>query len=437
MPAAVGVSRSLDYAALVAEIQAFLLAAQGSAAVLLVDVADVSRLQARLGFEATETLLDALLGQFAVAIGERGVALRFGDARFCVLVKGIRNRGHAVLAAEKLLRVADNALADGSMAIKPDMPVGIALFPGHATEPPELLRDAQLAATTARLRRGRIHVFDAESSAQMLRPWELGESFVRALDAGELQVFFQPKIRIADGRVAGCEALMRWLDDKGKPIATPDVFMTLAEEAGLMHDATWYSLTNSLRMVSEVPGMKVAVNITPGMLHHREFVEMVRTAVQTWRVPPGGLTLEVTEGAIIGDFEQSSRLLNQARDMGVRVSIDDFGTGYSSLSYFKRIPADELKIDKSFTFRIAKDPQDAGLVQTIIALSKQFRLDVVAEGVEDAHTLAMLRDMGCDYAQGYYYAPALERHKFFDWVAAHGGVAEPETAPAAALPQAS
>jgi EAL domain-containing protein (putative c-di-GMP-specific phosphodiesterase class I) len=347
------------------------------------------------------------------------MVLRFGDARYCVLVKDVRNRGHAVLAAEKLLRVADHALTDGAIAIKPEMPVGIALFPGHATEPLELLRDAQLAATTARVRRGRIHVFDAESSTQMLRPWELSESFLRALDAGELQVFFQPKIRIADGRVAGCEALMRWLDGNGKPIATPDVFMTLAEEAGVMHDATWYSLTNSLRMINDLSGMKVAVNITPSMLHHREFVEMVRTAVQTWHVPPGGLTLEVTEGAIIGDFDQSSRLLNQVRDMGVRVSIDDFGTGYSSLSYFKRIPADELKIDKSFTFRIAKDPQDAGLVQTIIALSKQFRLEVVAEGVEDAHTLALLRDMGCDYAQGYYYAPALERQRFLGWVAAH------------------
>ena len=412
MPAAVGVSRSLDYAALVAEIQAFLLAAQGSTAVLLVDVADVSRLQARLGFEATETLLDALLGQFAVAIGERGVALRFGDARFCVLVKGIRNRGHAVLAAEKLLRVADNALADGSLAIKPDMPVGIALFPGHATEPPELLRDAQLAATTARLRRGRIHVFDAESSAQMLRPWELGESFVRALDAGELQVFFQPKIRIADGRVAGCEALMRWLDDKGKPIATPDVFMTLAEEAGLMHDATWYSLTNSLRMVSEVPGMKVAVNITPGMLHHREFVEMVRTAVQTWRVPPGGLTLEVTEGAIIGDFEQSSRLLNQARDMGVRVSIDDFGTGYSSLARLKEFPADYLKLDGTLVRDIGIQGGDDPIVRSIIQLAHSLNMSVIAEWVTTDDQTQRLRILGCDFVQGNRIAEPMTASEF-------------------------
>ncbi len=422
MPASVGAPRSLDYAGLVAEIQAFILASQGSAALLLVDVAEVSRMQARLGFEATETLLDALAGHFVAAMGARGLVRRLGDARFCVMVKDIRNRGHAVLAAEKLLRVADNALTDGTIAIKPDMPVGIALFPAHATEPLELLRDAQLAATTARQRRGRIHVFDAESSAQMLRPWELSESFVRALDSGELQVYFQPKICIADGRVAGCEALMRWLDENGKPVATPDVFMALAEEAGLMHDATWYSLTNSLRMINDLPGTRVAVNITPGMLHHREFIEMVRTAVQTWHVAPGALTLEVTEGAIIGDFEQSSRLLNQARDMGVRVSIDDFGTGYSSLSYFKRIPADELKIDKSFTFRIAKDPQDAGLVQTIISLARQFKLEVVAEGVEDTTTLELLRGMSCDYAQGWLYAPALERGKFVDWVAANGGM---------------
>jgi predicted signal transduction protein with EAL and GGDEF domain len=422
VPAQTGGRRSLDYAALTAELRASLLATQGSAAVLLVDIPEASRMQARLGFDASEVLLDALAGQFAAAIGPRGVVHRFGDARFCVILKSVHNRGHAVLAAEKLLRTADHVLADSAVAIKPDMPLGIALAPQHATEAGELLRYAQLAATTAGQRRERLHVFDAESSAQIQRPWELGESFLRALDGGELQVFFQPKIHIADGRVSGCEALMRWLDAQGRPIARPDVFLGLAEEAGMMHDATWYSLTNSLPLLRDLPGMSVAVNVTPGMLHHREFVEMVRTAVQNWHVPPGGLTLEVTEGAIIGDFEQASRLLNRVRDMGVRVSIDDFGIGYSSLSYFKRIPADELKIDKSFTLGSARDPHDAELVRTILGLGRQFGLSVVAEGVEDAPTLAMLRSIGCDYAQGYFFSPPLERRRFIEWVAQqHGG----------------
>jgi predicted signal transduction protein with EAL and GGDEF domain len=436
LPDEAGGRRSLDYAALSAELRAFLLAAQGRAALLLIDIPEASRMQARLGFEASETLLDTLAAQFSAAMGARAVVRRFGDARFCVMLKAIHSSGHAVLAAEKLLRVADNVLADSAVALKPEMPLGIALCPQHATDAGDLLRYAQLAATTALQRRERLHVFDAESSAQIQRPWELSESFLKALDAGELQVYFQPKVRVSDNRVVGCEALMRWLDEHGKPVARPDVFMGLAEEAGLMHDATWYSLTNSLRLINDLPGMKVAVNITPGMLHHREFVEMVRTAVSTWHVPSGGLTLEVTEGAIIGDFEQSSRLLNQVRDMGVRVSIDDFGTGYSSLSYFKRIPADELKIDKSFTFRIAKDPQDAELVRTILLLGKQFGLEVVAEGVEDATTLAMLRAMGCDYAQGYFFAQALERRRFMDWVYANGW-GQDDQAPAEPVPQAS
>jgi EAL domain-containing protein (putative c-di-GMP-specific phosphodiesterase class I) len=168
-------------------------------------------------------------------------------------------------------------------------------------------------------------------------------------------------------------------------------------------------------------GLRVAVNITPGMLHHHDFVEMVRSAVSTWSVKSGGLTLEITEGALIADFDQAAARLARVREFGVRISIDDFGTGYSSLSYFKKIPADELKIDKSFVMRMLTDEADQRLVETIITIARQFKLDVVAEGVENQSTLEVLARMGCDYAQGYLFAPALNAEQLGVWLRRNAG----------------
>lgn len=385
-------------------------------ALVVIDVAEVSKLQARVGFDAAEALLDGMAVRFTEVIDGRGSACRFGDGRYCVLVRDVRNKGHAMLAAEKLLRVADESLAAAAVSIRPAMPTGIALWPSQAEDAVTLLRHAQLAATTARYAHERIRVFDADAAKQILKPWELGDAYAQALQTSSLSVFYQPKIRISDGAVAGTEALLRWLED-GRPVATPDVFIPLAEEAGSMHDTTWYVLSNALRDAKALGDLPVAVNISPAMLHEREFLEMVRSAVTNFHVPDGNLTLEVTEGAVIADFELSAKRLAKVRDLGVRVALDDFGTGYSSLAYFKKLPADELKIDKAFVLRMQQDVHDQHMVDTIVRLAHYFGLKVVAEGVEDAVALGMLRDLGCDYAQGFFFSKALDVASLGAWIA--------------------
>jgi EAL domain-containing protein (putative c-di-GMP-specific phosphodiesterase class I) len=382
---------------------------------MLLDVADFPRLQARLGFEASGVLLRSLSEHLNLALGDRGTVLRFGDASFCVLVRAIRNRGHAILAAERLARAIEQAMADVAIVTAPQINIGIALFPLQATDAQDLLRKAQLAAAAVHVRAARLQVFDDSCAEQVLKGWALGEAFTEALESGELQVFYQPKIRIADGRAVGVEALSRWLRD-GKPVATPDVFIPLAEEAGLIRDATWYVLSNSLQQAPLWDGLHVAVNITPGMLHHSDFVEMIRSAVSIWSAKSGGLTLEITEGALIADFDQAAARLARVRELGVRISIDDFGTGYSSLSYFKKIPADELKIDKSFVMGMLTDEANQRLVQTIINLAHQFNLNVVAEGVENQASLDLLARMGCNCAQGYFFSPALSADQLSLWL---------------------
>jgi EAL domain-containing protein (putative c-di-GMP-specific phosphodiesterase class I)/GGDEF domain-containing protein len=391
--------RGLSHRELLTALRDAIQGAEGSVALLLIDIADLPTLQARLGFEVSAALLLRLSERFSMALSERGIVLRFGEARFCVLVK---------------------AMTDAEVTIAPEINIGIALYPLQAADAESLLRKAQLAAAAVHKRAARLQVFDESCTEQVLTPWELGDAFAEALRSGGLQVHYQPKLRIADGRAVGVEALMRWMRD-GRPVATPDVFIPLAEEAGLIQDTTWYALSNSLQQAAAREGLGVAVNITPGMLHHRDFVEMIRSALSTWSVKSGGLTLEITEGALIIDFEQATARLARLRELDVRISIDDFGTGYSSLSYFKKIPADELKIDKSFVMRMLADEADQRLVETIINLARQFRLDVVAEGVEDQATLDLLARMGCDYAQGYLFAPALSAEQLAVWLRSNSG----------------
>ncbi len=389
-----------------------------SLALILVDVGEISKFQARLGFAASAAMLQSLDAEFTKALGERGKVIRLGDGRYCAIVQAIRNSGHAVLAAEKLARTADELFNAGGVAIKPRLYIGISLYPAHSDQPESLLRLAQLATEASRKRGARVVVYTDRDGSDVLTPWDLGNDFAHALETGELAVYFQPKISMATGKAVGVESLMRWLRD-GRPVTTPDVFIPLAEEAGLIHTTTWYSLSNSLRMSAENDGLAVAVNITPGMLHHREFIDMVRTAVKTWKIDDRRLTLEVTEGALIVDFAQATVRLKKLRDMGIRVSIDDFGTGYSSLSYFKKIPADEIKIDKSFVRGMTTDNADRRLVETIIRLANQFDLQTVAEGVEDHATFQALAELGCHQAQGWLFAPALSRVQLIEWLASH------------------
>ncbi len=381
---------------------------------MVLDVGDTSRFQARLGPGQTVAMLHALGVAFSQALGVRGQVMRLGDGRFCALIRGARNVGHAVLAGEKLARTAEEFFVTGRIAIRPALSIGIALCPQHAREAEPLLHRAQIASEASRTRGARLVVYDEQCNAQVMTPWELGNEFSYALDSGALSIHYQPKISLSSGFPVGVEALMRWLED-GRTVAVPDVFIPLAAEAGLMPAATWYSLSNSLRTSVELGGLPVAVNIAPQVLHHREFIDMIRTATTTWRIAEHDLTLEVTEGALIADLTEATRRLTMLRDMGIRISIDDFGTGYSSLSYFKKIPADELKIDKSFIQGMSSDSADFRLVEAIIDIAGHFNLEVVAEGVETMAASEALVRLGCHYAQGYLYSAALGRSDLDRW----------------------
>jgi EAL domain-containing protein (putative c-di-GMP-specific phosphodiesterase class I) len=196
---------------------------------------------------------------------------------------------------------------------------------------------------------------------------------------------------------------------------------------GQIDPLTRFAFHRAFRQLGEWPKslgpVNVAVNVTPSIICNPELVEVIRGSAGLWSVGLDRLTVEVTENALMADRERSHRVLTELRDLGARISIDDFGTGYSSLSYLKQIPADEIKIDKSFVINMLADPADARIVEQVVALGHSFGLEVVAEGVESAEIAARLAAMGCDYAQGFHYAKPLPAQDFpawaREWRAAH------------------
>ncbi len=228
-----------------------------------------------------------------------------------------------------------------------------------------------------------------------------------AIEQGELEVVYQPKLELAIDRITSAEALVRWRHPT-RGYLSPDTFIPLAEESNRIGDLTLFVLQRAIDDLSEWCGhgvmIRTAVNISARLISSPDFVEQVERMIQTAGVPPDRLIFEITESATLRDPEGAREALLRFRDLGVAISMDDYGTGQSTLSYLKNLPLSELKIDRSFVQHSHQDPNDALLVRSTVELAHQMGLKVVAEGIEEAQCLAFLRSIGCDYAQGYFIA---------------------------------
>jgi EAL domain-containing protein (putative c-di-GMP-specific phosphodiesterase class I) len=227
----------------------------------------------------------------------------------------------------------------------------------------------------------------------------------RAIEHNELALYFQPKVSLADGRVTCVEALVRWQHPR-YGLVGPDDFVPIAEQTGLIRPLAYWVVDAALRQCNrwrqEGLDLAVAVNLSMRNLHDPEVADTIRQLLLRWGIPPARLVIEITESSLMADAARAMEVLGRLRSMGVGIAIDDFGTGYSSLAYLKRLPVDELKIDKSFVAHMARDDNDAAIVRSTISLAHDLGLSVVAEGIEDEETLNRLTALGCDVGQGYF-----------------------------------
>lgn len=350
---------------------------------------------------------------------------RLGGDEFSALLYGIDNAASAATVAQKLIGVMDAPFDIKGHSVSMSMSLGIALYPEHATDPMMLLQHADMAMYHAKQRGGGYALADQARHGEALARSALGRDLHDAIKGDGLELHYQPKIVLHDMRICCVEALLRWRHPQHGYIP-PDQFIPIAEQTGLIHGLTRWVLNRALEQCSQwiAAGhwIGVSVNISAANLRDPALIEEVVAALGRWGVPPTALILELTESAVMDDADYALEVLTRFDAMGVGLSIDDFGTGYSSLSYLKRLPVDEIKIDKSFVMDIAADNNDAIIVRSTIDLAHNMGLRVVAEGVESEDILAQLIDLKCDMAQGYYISRPMPFADLLAWLVEPGQV---------------
>ena len=387
-------------------------------AVLVVYVHQLERLFASAGHVNAGRMLDELRNRLSQVSKPGDYFARLGDRKFVYVLSNLRNEGHALLAANKILRTGAEPIAAGGQHANVRLSIGIAMYPGHGRHPEDLMQCAEIALLEAWKTSQPSVVYTARKADELVAGWDLETQLANALEHGDLVMNYQPKLSLPKLEIAGVEALMRWNRPESGNVP-PEIFIDVAEMTGQIDPLTRFAFHRALRQLGEWPkslgSIGVAVNVTPSIACNPELVDVIKNAAGLWSVDYKRLTVEVTENALMVDRERSHRVLTELRELGARISIDDFGTGYSSLSYLKQIPADEIKIDKSFVMNMLNDEADRKIVEQIIALGRSFGLEVVAEGVENAEVAARLTEMGCDYAQGFHYARPLPPQEFPAW----------------------
>jgi len=386
---------------------------------ILVDLDNLRRVNTTMGYEAGRQMLVEAAQRLEKICRPRDRIIQYSDQGFALLLAGMHNEGHSELAANKIWRMFEEHVEIVGHRIVIEVSIGIALCPAHGKDASVLMQAAEAAQCVATAT-SQWCLYTPSVTAEATGLVGIEAELDTALAEGQLEMHYQPKLCLPDCKPNGVEALMRWFHPDRGPIR-PDIFIGMAERIGKIEDLTWFALNTSLRQLREWPlkgnPFNVAINVTPQIVQKEEFSQLVSNALQVWDVEPAQLTIEVTETALMTKPEESFRTLNALRELGVRISIDDFGTGYSSLAYFKNIPATELKIDRSFVFKMLDNAGDRQIVQTVIDLAQGFGLKVVAEGIENSETEAALIAMGCDTAQGFYYSKPLSHHDICGWLA--------------------
>ena len=387
-------------------------------AVIVVYVHQLERLSASAGPVNAGRMVDELRNRLSQVNRPGDYFARLGERKFVFVLSNLRNEGHALLTANKILRTGAEPVAASGQHASFRLSIGLAMYPAHARSPEALMQCAEVALLEAWKTQQATVVYTDRKAEELVAGWDLESQLATALEHGDLVLNYQPKLSLPKLEVVGVEALMRWnRPDAGN--VPPEIFIDVAEMTGQIDPLTRFSFHCALRQLAEWPknlsALRVAVNVAPSIICNPELVEVIKGAASHSSVGLERLTVEVTENALLVDRERSHRVLTELRELGVRISIDDFGTGYSSLAYLKQIPADELKIDKSFVINMLADEADARIVGQIVALGHSFGLEVVAEGVESAEAATKLAAMGCDYAQGFHYAKPLPPKEFPAW----------------------
>jgi diguanylate cyclase (GGDEF)-like protein len=389
-------------------------------AVLFFDVDSLRDVNDSLGYAAGDQLIAEVGARLKAASPAAALVGRVSGDEFVVTLRMPSAEAATSLAAS-LRRQLQQPMGFGSLTLDVDTAVGVVVHPDHGTDPATLLQRAELATHAAKVTAVGVEQFSLGMESRSVRRLGLAGDLRRALDNNELEIYFQPKVDLRDRHLVGVECLARWEHPTHGSVA-PEDFVAVAEHTGQMGRLTETVLREGLKRAREWVDagrpLGVAVNLSARTLIDTEFPNRVDELLREYGVSPDRLTLEITEDGFVGEEDRPLPTLRRLYELGVRLSVDDFGTGYSSLSYLRRLPAHEVKIDRSFVQGMATDAGDLAIVRAVVDISRHFGLAVVAEGVESELTLDLLAEIGCDIGQGFLFSRPLPHERLEAWLGA-------------------
>ena len=384
-------------------------------AVYFLDVDRFKRINDSLGHGAGDEVLREIAVRIERTLRPEDTVARFGGDEFTVLCESVGGVLEAVGVADRLQREIAQPLRAGGAELRLSASIGIAIAePGDDPDVSRLVEDADAAMYRAKERGGaRTELFDTAMRERAVDALSIEQELSRGLERGELRLFYQPLVSLVTGEIVGAEALIRW-EHPERGLLSPDKFLPVAEESGLIVQVGAWAVGEACRRLRDwdrrnggPSNFSLAVNLSARELTHPDVVSTVLNAVRRSALDPSRITIEVTESTAMADRDSGFRALRELSAAGVRIAIDDFGTGYSSLDHLREMPADILKIDRSFVAGMSANSPDSALVAAAIAMGRALEMEVVAEGIETSEQVTDLRELGCPLGQGYLFARPL------------------------------
>jgi diguanylate cyclase (GGDEF)-like protein/PAS domain S-box-containing protein len=383
-------------------------------AVYFLDLDRFKRINDSLGHGAGDEVLREVAERLSAVVRPEDTVARFGGDEFTVLCESVGGVLEAVSIADRLQRPLRQPLRAGGAELRLSASIGVALVEADDNgDGQHLIEDADAAMYRAKERGGaRTELFDSAMRDNAVRAMRIEQELQRALEQGELRLYYQPSVDLATGQVVGAEALVRW-EHPQRGLIVPDRFLGVAEETGLIVPLGMWVMGEACRHLAEwqsrpeTAHLHLSVNLSARELTHPDVVSSVLGCVRESGVDPHSLTIEVTESTAMADGDTGFRALRDLNSEGIRVAIDDFGTGYSSLEQLRRMPVDIVKVDRSFVSGMSADSTDREIVAAVVGMGRALKLSVVAEGIETPEQAEALRELGCDIGQGFLYAKPL------------------------------
>ncbi len=388
-------------------------------AVMIMDLDGFKEVNDTLGHHAGDSILKAVAQRVNAAVGKSRLAARLGGDEFAFVIPAATGTDEIMSAAAAVQAAVSAPIEVDGMVLTLRASMGVSLSPLHGDEPTDLLKRADVAMYAAKNAGRGIVVYDPKIDHNSTRRLVLASELQRAVDHDGLELWYQPIADISADTVTGFEALLRWRHPE-LGFIPPDEFIPVAEQTGLIEPVTWWVIRTALeelrRWRDDGYDITMGVNVSARSLFDSTMVDRLRRLINDSGVNPAHLTVEITESSMMLDLDRSERTLRRLDDLGVRIAIDDFGTGYSSLSRLKVLPVKTVKIDQSFIRNLCFDQGDRAIVRSTIELARVMGLNVVAEGVENKETWDELGHFGCESAQGWYLAKAMEAADCRAWL---------------------